>query len=91
MIAHILKDPWTYLSTGMIIAVQWVMAHVNIMFGIIMGLGGIITLVFRIKADMKKSKIQDIELKIKEEELRRMVEGIENRIRIEEEAKRINR
>jgi hypothetical protein len=72
MIAHILKDPWTYLSTGMIIAVQWVMAHVNIMFGIIMGLGGIITLVFRIKADMKKSRIQDIEMQIRQEELNRL-------------------
>lgn len=73
MIAHILKDPWTYLCTAMIVAVQWVMDHIGTMAGILMFIGSAVALFFRIRADIRKDKhereIQEWELKIKEQEL----------------------
>lgn len=69
MLAHILKDPWSYISAVMIIAVQWVMTHVNVLAGLLMAIGGVVTLIYRIIADRKKNELLDIEIKIKQAEL----------------------
>jgi uncharacterized membrane-anchored protein YhcB (DUF1043 family) len=63
MINQILKDPWNYIVTIGTLMVQWVMVHASTLVGLIMGVGGIVTVYFGIREKIKKNKLLDMEIK----------------------------
>ena len=67
-----LKDPWTVFVVAAVAFVQWAMVHINIVVGVIMGLSGAVSFVYKWRSDRKKEKLLDIEISIKEAELRRI-------------------
>ena len=74
---YALKDPTTYIaSIGMILmfAVNWIVDNVNPVLGLLAGLGGLVMIVLSIAEKIKKDKLNSLELKIKEEELKQLRE-----------------
>jgi|GEM_PF-6164007 len=73
MLAHIIKDPWTYLSTAaaaMVLAVNWIAEYATPIMGLLAGIGGLAVLLLGILEKRKKNKLLDLEIKIKEAEYR---------------------
>lgn len=70
MIQQMIKDPWSYIATVGTLFVQWVMMHASTMVGLLMGLGGIITIYFGIREKIKKNKLLDMEIREKEQDRR---------------------
>lgn len=78
MIAQILKDPLNYIGSigvTMMLAVEWLATNVTPVLGLIAGIGGLIMLVFSIVEKIKRNRILDMEMRIKNEEHRRLFEN----------------
>ncbi len=70
MFKEIIRDPWTYIATVGTVVVQWVMTHGSTVVGLLMGVGGIITIGLGIKEKIKKNKLLDLEIAEEEERKR---------------------
>lgn len=64
-----LRDPYTYITTCYIIAIDWIATHINLATSALVGLGGLITIIMGIMHRRKKYRL---EIRIKEAELRRI-------------------
>ena len=83
ILQQMLKDPWTYISSGAILMVNWLATHLNPIMGFLAGLAGLITLVYGIVEKRKKAKFHEqeesrraeehaLEMEIKRAELERL-------------------
>lgn len=68
-----LKDPYTYLTTGFVIMVDIIAAYINPIVSVLIGFGGLVTVVMGMHHRRKKYRL---EIKIKEAELRRLEQDI---------------
>ena len=70
MIANILKDPWTYISsigTAYFLSIETIMNSVTPVLAFLGALGGVVLFVLGLREKWKSSKIQDMTI----EKLRR--------------------
>lgn len=86
VINQMLKDPWTYICTVAMAVMQWVMAHSGGLMSAAMFMGGVITFIYGFLEKRKKNRLLDqeekqqaeihrLEMKIREEQLRRLIEN----------------
>jgi hypothetical protein len=72
---NILRDPYTYITTGYIIIIDWVATHINIATSVLVGIGGLVTVIMGIYHRRKKNKLEiqrlEIDILIRQQELRR--------------------
>lgn len=75
VIGHILKDHNVHtgaLGTFLVMASKWIAENISPLLGLMAALGGLIVVILSIKEKVKKNRILDAELKIKEHELKKL-------------------
>ena len=70
-----LKDPWSYIGaigTSLMLAVDWISTHASPMIGLVGAIMGLIMLVMGIHEKIKKNRLLDKEIRLKDEEYRQL-------------------
>lgn len=60
------------IGASLTLAGKWIFDHINPLLGMLAGIGGLIIVAYSIMEKRKRVKIADMELRIKEEELRQL-------------------
>lgn len=75
VIGHVIRDHNVHTGTfgGMLMVIgKWLTENISVTLGILTALGGLIVVILSIKAGIKKNRLLDAELKIKEHELKNL-------------------